>query len=595
MLAYKLAKITKGFIVDSMTFKYRRKITITEQSGNNLSDYQVRIDLDATNFDFSHFLNEGKDLRFTDASKNLLQYWVEKMDIAAEEATIWVKVPSIPANSSVNIYMYYGSSEIDSASDGRVCFDFFDDFGCEICSDYDLKFGVFTDLHWTDRANNDTRMGYRCYSERVDKITEVINAFNNEPDLSFVIELGDFIDNEAEGTLTAEEQLQQAESYYSQVQVPRYYVYGNHDVDPDYGVTKEYFKANTAKNDDYEYYDYGNYRIIILDANYGASYTTGEIPDEELTWLENDALNTSKKCIVFTHQPLSEYKGEWSADVRITNRADVRAVLENAGNVIAVIQGHVHGCFKEVINGIPYFTLEGLVDECGADNRPYGIVFVKGNKVFIRGYNGLAGMREAYHTVAPGRQERAEDKYFDVDVSNTKLIQHANIYTAAGDPFGVAYLVGVNLANFEVRVKTKEVDDDIIGVLFCYQNSSAFYHYSYSNNYTGTTADGDNTYYGPKRWIGKDTTAIGDSNLASDNNAPAETDIVEIIIRRFGSSIKVLQDGEEILTATEATYGSGDIGLMTNGCQAGEFHPPFIVRKYTEPEPSVNLGAEEAA
>ena len=128
MLAYKLAKITKGFIVDSMTFKYRRKITITERSGNNLSDYQVRIDLDATNFDFSHFLNEGKDLRFTDASKNLPPYWVEKMDIAAEEATIWVKVPSIPANSSIGIYMYYGNSEIDSASNGETTFAFFDDF-----------------------------------------------------------------------------------------------------------------------------------------------------------------------------------------------------------------------------------------------------------------------------------------------------------------------------------------------------------------------------------------------------------------------------------------------------------------------------------
>jgi len=117
----------KGFIIDSMTFKYRRKITITEQSGNNLSDYQVRIDLDATNFDFSHFLNEGKDLRFTDASKNLLPYWVEKMDIAAEEATIWVKVPSIPANSSVEIFMYYGSESAPLGS-SLDAFLFGDDF-----------------------------------------------------------------------------------------------------------------------------------------------------------------------------------------------------------------------------------------------------------------------------------------------------------------------------------------------------------------------------------------------------------------------------------------------------------------------------------
>ena len=38
-----------GFFLNR-NFKYRRKITITEQSGNNLSDYQVRIDLDAVSY-----------------------------------------------------------------------------------------------------------------------------------------------------------------------------------------------------------------------------------------------------------------------------------------------------------------------------------------------------------------------------------------------------------------------------------------------------------------------------------------------------------------------------------------------------------------
>ena len=127
-------------------FKYRRKITITEQSGNNLSDYQVRIDLDATNFDFSHFLNEGKDLRFTDASGNLLPYWVEKMDIAAEEATIWVKVPSIPANSSVDIYMYYGSESVPLGS-SLDAFLFGDDFSAP-----EMKTAPSSGI-WQPRAN----------------------------------------------------------------------------------------------------------------------------------------------------------------------------------------------------------------------------------------------------------------------------------------------------------------------------------------------------------------------------------------------------------------------------------------------------------
>jgi len=118
----------KGFIIDSMTFKYRRKITITEQSGNNLSDYQVRIDLDATNFDFTHAQANGEDIRFTDASGNLLSHWIEEWDSVNKKAKVWVKAPSIPANSSVDIYMYYGSSAVDSASNGEATFAFFDDF-----------------------------------------------------------------------------------------------------------------------------------------------------------------------------------------------------------------------------------------------------------------------------------------------------------------------------------------------------------------------------------------------------------------------------------------------------------------------------------
>jgi len=127
MLAYKLAKI--GFIIDSMTFKYRRKITITEQSGSDLTDYQVLIELNSTNFDFSHAQTNGEDIRFTDASGNLLDYWIEEWDAVNEKAKVWVKVPSIPANSEIEIYMYYGNPEVASASDGDAVFEFFDDFG----------------------------------------------------------------------------------------------------------------------------------------------------------------------------------------------------------------------------------------------------------------------------------------------------------------------------------------------------------------------------------------------------------------------------------------------------------------------------------
>jgi len=111
-----------GWIVDSMTFKYRRKITITEQSGSDLTDHQVLIELNSTNFDFSHAQTNGEDIRFTDGGGNLLDYWIEKFDPVAEEAKIWVKVPSIPANGTAEIFMYYGNSEITDVSDASATF-----------------------------------------------------------------------------------------------------------------------------------------------------------------------------------------------------------------------------------------------------------------------------------------------------------------------------------------------------------------------------------------------------------------------------------------------------------------------------------------
>jgi len=119
----------RGWIVGGVArFKYRRKILITEESGADLTDYQVLIELNSENFDFGHAQTNGEDVRFTDVHNNLLDYWIESWDAVAEEAKIWVKVPSIPANSTVEIRMYYGNAELADASDGNAVFELFDDF-----------------------------------------------------------------------------------------------------------------------------------------------------------------------------------------------------------------------------------------------------------------------------------------------------------------------------------------------------------------------------------------------------------------------------------------------------------------------------------
>jgi len=110
-------------------WSYRRAVTIDNQTGSELTDFQVSIDLDSSKFDFSKAASDGSDIRFTtDDGTTEIPYWIEKWDSQNQEATIWVKVPSIPANGSTTIYMYYGNPSATDASDGDAVFEFFDDF-----------------------------------------------------------------------------------------------------------------------------------------------------------------------------------------------------------------------------------------------------------------------------------------------------------------------------------------------------------------------------------------------------------------------------------------------------------------------------------
>ncbi len=117
-----------GWCSNYQNWKHRKPITIDNtQNPNTLTDYQVKVELDSTNFDFSKAKADGSDIRFADSSCNSLPYWIEKWDTTTGKAIVWVRVPYIPAYSTTTIYMYYDNPSASSESDGTKVFDFFDD------------------------------------------------------------------------------------------------------------------------------------------------------------------------------------------------------------------------------------------------------------------------------------------------------------------------------------------------------------------------------------------------------------------------------------------------------------------------------------
>jgi len=133
-------------------WNYSEEITISDNSGQNLVNYQVLLILNSSNFDFSLAESEGEDIRFTSGDTQL-KHWVEEWDAGDETARVWVRVPYIAANGNARIEMYYGNFDASDVSSGSSTFELFDDF-----SNFNINFGKW-DQYYTGGGEVDVTGG----------------------------------------------------------------------------------------------------------------------------------------------------------------------------------------------------------------------------------------------------------------------------------------------------------------------------------------------------------------------------------------------------------------------------------------------------
>ncbi|KAF5418094.1 MAG: hypothetical protein C5S45_09885 [Candidatus Methanocomedens sp.] len=108
------------------------EISVQENSGKTLVDFQVLVELSGTNFPLES-KPYGIDIRFADENGMELTYWIEEWDYSSKKAIIWVKVQRIPANGETKLLMYYNNPSAIEVSSDEATFNFFDDFdGTEI-------------------------------------------------------------------------------------------------------------------------------------------------------------------------------------------------------------------------------------------------------------------------------------------------------------------------------------------------------------------------------------------------------------------------------------------------------------------------------
>ena len=122
--------VTANFDLALPGWDFQRQITIDNTLNTNvLTNFQILVTLaTVTEIAAGQMRSDCGDVRFTDTDgTTIIPHWLES-GCDTTTTQFWVNVPTIPANSTANIFIYYGNATATSTSDGVSTFVFFDDF-----------------------------------------------------------------------------------------------------------------------------------------------------------------------------------------------------------------------------------------------------------------------------------------------------------------------------------------------------------------------------------------------------------------------------------------------------------------------------------
>ena len=249
-------------------------------------------------------------------------------------------------SSLESIYPSYFQTEIDDTVTKTRGF----------CEEKALVFAVITDSHIN------SLYGTQVWDDTVKNILK----FNEAYQIDGLVHLGDII-NGTDTKIISTSELDRVRNSLQTLKNTAY-LEGNHDTNTFYGnsmddpiteaeIYSDVFRQNATEiirpnGKLYGYRDFDNLgiRVIYLhssagDGTHGGQAANWKYPDDELTWVQNTALDTDYQVLLLSHMPLTE--GTISTNATLpTNgnalKAIVDAFIDGGGVVIGLLYGHVH-------------------------------------------------------------------------------------------------------------------------------------------------------------------------------------------------------------------------------------------------------------
>ena len=115
----------------------------------------------------------------------------------------------------------------------------------------------------------------------------------------------------------------------------------------------------------------------------GGIYKTQFISDEDMEWLKDDLKKNNLPCIVFVHFGVAEddMKENWWFEpcpetALLGNRKELKEILKNDKNLLAVFSGHQHWTKTIIEDNIPYYVIGSMTENINDDGVPDGVYFI---------------------------------------------------------------------------------------------------------------------------------------------------------------------------------------------------------------------------
>ncbi len=238
-----------------------------------------------------------------------------------------------------------------------------------------LTIGVVTDEHFGPPAQFGGKL--RKLTARAPELAAAFATRMREhvrPD--FVVNLGDCIEDESPAADL--ERYRACLELLGTAGVDLVNVAGNHDrihLD-DATLLRAWGLPDTGAL--YRSFDRGGVHFVVL-ATDETKDVSVRIDDEQLAWLRADLAATAHPTVVLMHHSAADQdlRGNRWFEKRphlclVKERKRLRQIFAEHGRTRVVINGHLHWNHLDVIEGIPYVTLQSLVEnvEDDAPGRP---------------------------------------------------------------------------------------------------------------------------------------------------------------------------------------------------------------------------------